>query len=551
MKIENKGEILLVLAGIFLLMFFLNALMPIHRDDYDYSMIWMTTEHLGSLQDVFTSAHRHYFLHGGRMMTVFGLDLFLYLGKLWFDIANALFFTALVVLIYFHACRRASFENGAGLLAVAGVLSWLSFPHFGEVAIWKSGSTVYLWSAVTVLLFLLPYNLSLAESMKKSSVLLAVGMFLLGIVAGWSVENFAVTAVIVSAGCTFYFFRRGEMKPWMAAGVLGAVLGFLGLLLAPGNFVRYDQQDHGILRHFSNQLAGNGEMILYLLPAILLALIAWRFLQREVLRGKGISLVAELPRRGWKRFLLPGFTVLILVSYFTNSFVARAIHDALLAAVLTPLHYTDAKTLLHWSNLMKGFEEVAVYWLMVFLFYGRVKEKCGLTPLNIRLLKENAKPSEVLQRFPAVRYSAAVVLLAFFNNFVMIAAPTFPVRATFGSVALILAAICALLVIPEVQQGMKKTEAGRMLRNGAAVLGIFTFAAASVIMYKVYQADALRVQWAKEAAAAGQQVVTFPAYGDDFNRALRHVYYEDYDNNVTKVGFCKYYGLKDVLVDKK
>ena len=41
------------------------------------------------------------------------------------------------------------------------------------------------------------------------------------------------------------------------------------------------------------------------------------------------------------------------------------------------------------------------------------------------------------------------------------------------------------------------------------------------------------------------------AYGDDFNRALRHVYYEDYDNNVTKVGFCKYYGLKDVLVDKK
>ncbi|MBQ2047962.1 MAG: hypothetical protein II487_03135, partial [Schwartzia sp.] len=103
----------------------------------------------------------------------------------------------------------------------------------------------------------------------------------------------------------------------------------------------------------------------------------------------------------------------------------------------------------------------------------------------------------------------------------------------------------------EVQQGMKKTEAGRMLRNGAAVLGIFTFAAASVIMYKVYQADALRVQWAKEAAAAGQEVVTFPAYGDDFNRALRHVYYEDYDNNVTKVGFCKYYGLKDVLVDKK
>ena len=47
---------LLVLAVIFLVMFVLNELMPLHRDDYDYSLIWLTTEHIASFQDVITSA---------------------------------------------------------------------------------------------------------------------------------------------------------------------------------------------------------------------------------------------------------------------------------------------------------------------------------------------------------------------------------------------------------------------------------------------------------------------------------------------------------------
>ncbi|MBQ7497282.1 MAG: hypothetical protein IJU00_05555, partial [Selenomonas sp.] len=98
---------LLVMAGIFLIMFILNELMPLHRDDYDYSLIWMTSEHIASFQDVVQSAYRHYFLHGGRMFTVFCLDFFLWLGKFWFDIANALMFTALVLLLFCHARRSA------------------------------------------------------------------------------------------------------------------------------------------------------------------------------------------------------------------------------------------------------------------------------------------------------------------------------------------------------------------------------------------------------------------------------------------------------------
>ena len=79
----TKGKILqtvLAAAGIFLLMYALNYLMPLHRDDYDYSMIWLTGQHIASLADVMESLWRHYLLHGGRMVAFFFLDVFLLVG---------------------------------------------------------------------------------------------------------------------------------------------------------------------------------------------------------------------------------------------------------------------------------------------------------------------------------------------------------------------------------------------------------------------------------------------------------------------------------------
>ena len=33
------------------------------------------------------------------------------------------------------------------------------------------------------------------------------------------------------------------------------------------------------------------------------------------------------------------------------------------------------------------------------------------------------------------------------------------------------------------------------------------------------------------------------------NRALRHVFFVDFDNGVTKEGLCKYYGIEDIKVN--
>ena len=98
MNLKEKLSTALVVLVIFGIMFALNYLMPLHRDDYDYSMIWGTTQHVESISDVIESTYNHYLLHGGRLFTVFCLNFFLWLGKFSFDVANSILFTALVLL---------------------------------------------------------------------------------------------------------------------------------------------------------------------------------------------------------------------------------------------------------------------------------------------------------------------------------------------------------------------------------------------------------------------------------------------------------------------
>ena len=545
---NNLGRNLLILLGIFLLMLVLNYLMPLHRDDYDYSLVWMTTEHVGSLQDVVQSAYRHYLLHGGRMFTVFCLDIFLWLGKFTFDIANALMFTALVVLMYFHGRRAVELRQEPLILAVTGLLAWLSFPHFGEVAVWKSGSTVYLWSAVPVALFLLPYNITLAKGQDVLGKWAILPLFLLGIIAGWSVENLAVTVVALTAGICWYLRRQEKLAGWMPAGTVGALLGLIGLVGAPGNFVRYDDQGagKGILSHIGNQFAGNGEMLLYILPMVLLLLCAWRLFKVELARQKGCQVERQSLKFGWRQWALLGFILLLVVSYFNGSFVAWTVRDILYAVVMVPLGLTKPKTIDHFDNLFKGFDEMAIYWLTIFFVYALVKKQLGLTSPVIKMLAEKVRAREVWRAFPVVRYAGAMLVLALLNNFVMIAAPTFPARATFSSVAMIIIAVVAVLREPLIREQFA-ARGRKILMAGGVGLAVFTLSAAMLVTYTMKQENDARIAIVQEAAAKGESV----AYMEPIamkNRALRHVFFVDFDNGVTKDGLCKYYGIKDIKV---
>ena len=536
-------------TAVFAFMFALNHLMPIHRDDYDYAMVWKTGVHLASLSDVLSSGVQHYLLHGGRTVTVFCLQLFLWLGKTAFDIANALMFLALAALVTMHARRSLAFWHAPRLFAAAALLLWLGLPHFGEVAVWKSGSTVYLWSAVPAFLFLLPYNLVLKNpaTTRTRRIWAVLPMFLLGICAGWSIENLAVTVVLLACGVSLYVWRRyTDLPPWMIAGALGAFLGLIGLVAAPGNYVRYDEQGagKGILAHIGNQFAGQGEMILYILPVLLLILTAWRLYRR--IEAHTDTTPAE--RAGIGTLLLAAALALLVLSYVTGGWVAGTIRDAVISGVLTPLGQTKPKTIHLFTNLMNGFEEMAIYWLAILLFYARIKQQLGLTAASIRTAASRVPVREMLRSSPTLRYAAFLMALAVCNNLVMLAAPTFPGRATFSSAAMFVTAALALLADPALRK-LFSAAARRTIAAAALLLFAYTGTAALLITQEMHTADAARIAQIEAARARGETVVHFAPI-TNMNRALRHVYYEDWDNNVTKEGAIKYFGLTDIVVEK-
>ncbi|EKU70995.1 DUF6056 family protein [Selenomonas sp. F0473] len=549
---RNVLETVLIACGIFGFMLALNHLMPIHRDDYDYSMIWKTGIHIASLGDVFDSAYRHYFLHGGRMLTVCALILFLWLGKGLFDIANALMFLALAVLLTMHARRDPFFWRAPGLLAAAGILLWLALPHFGEVAVWKSGSTVYLWSAVPAFLFLLPYNLGLracADGRRPRVPGGPLSMFLLGICAGWSVENLAVTVVLAAAGVSFYIKKAYKTLPlWMPAGTLGALVGLIGLVAAPGNFARYGEQGtgKGILLHIGNQLAGQGEMALYLLPVLLILLTAWRLYRRAC---AGLP-AGETVRPGIGTFVLIAALLLLVFSHMTSGFVAQTIRDAIVFHVMPPLGIDRPKTIRLFTNVMNGFEEAAIYWCTLLVFYARIKQTLGLSAASIRAAAARVPAAEALCAFPAARYALFLAVLAVCDNLVMLAAPTFPGRATFGAAAMFVTAALAVLHDPPVRTALRAPAARAICGAAALLLFASTAVPALLIMNETADADAVRVALIKEAAARGDAVVNLPPI-EHTNRALRHVYYEDWYNGVTRDGAEEYYGVQEILVGGK
>ena len=519
-KISSSMTIAAILLIIFALMFELNHLMPLHRDDYDYSMIWKTGEHLNSLSDIFQSTERHYFLHGGRMFTVFCLSLFLWIGKFAFDIANALMFSAMVVLIYLHARRDLKFDEPK-IFAAAGLLTWLCLPHFGEVAVWKSGSTVYLWSAVPVALFLLPYNLIFAGTKKiGNSIVFAAGMFLLGVIAGCSVENLAVTVTLISVVTAFYFRKKNLLSAWMVAGSIGNILGLITLLAAPGNFVRYDEQssDKGLLIHIGNQFAGNGEMLLYILPAVLILICVFS----KSKRIGGEYLPVEL-------LVIAG---ILMVSYFCDNFLARTFKAFCTEFIFQSFNPSE-KFLDHFDNFIMKSEEFIIYALILFVIFLKIKS-------SIQYNQEIK-----IRDFP---YSVFLFGLAIFNNFVMIAAPTFPARATFSSVVMILIGTLAILRNSAVNEKIFTGQTFSVIKLGAVALGAFTVISATVITANIRQENDLRISAISEAASKHQTVITFPPI-EIKNRALRHVFFADFDNSVTKDGLCEFYGIKDIKVE--
>ena len=240
-----------ILFALFTGLFFVrNVLTPLLGDDYGYAFIWdgahggnldamqfgsegiERRERVDSFADIAQSMWSHYFTWGGRIVAHTLIQFFVWVGKIYFDVANTLIFAALVLTILYLADALKNFSRAA--------VVWICFclfvlTKFSAVSmLCLTGAVNYMWTAFFQLIFLAPYVKALRS---KSSFNVAPIIFL-GILAGWSNEAGSLATICLTIFFIALSKSRGLLRSWMTAGLASLIIGCALMMFAPGNFVR-------------------------------------------------------------------------------------------------------------------------------------------------------------------------------------------------------------------------------------------------------------------------------------------------------------------------
>lgn len=251
MNLANHKILVFTSLGIFTFMFLLNYFCyPFPGDDYVYSFIWeghalsmpLSAEavRIQNFLDIFTSLELHYMTWSGRLVAHFFLMLFLWVGKFWFNIINAAMVLLLCFCIQWLAHEgRITLDISIKKLALTFFCLWAFTFGFPGVMLWMAGSCNYLWTAVFLLLFLIPY---VRHYFTKGEVSypswMVPAMAVLGVLAGNSNENTIGWIGLTGIFYLYHVWKKKTLQPWMISGFIGLSLGFGLLILAPGNFSR-------------------------------------------------------------------------------------------------------------------------------------------------------------------------------------------------------------------------------------------------------------------------------------------------------------------------
>ena len=250
---------LLVLVCAFLFFYTLNHFMPLaFGDDYLYAFIWQGTPmyvplteeavKIASLHDLITSQISFYYTWSGRVVNNTLSQLFVWAGKDVFNIFNTLACVMLVLEMYWCANKgKVTFSFDLNRLAWVFLFFWLFTPSFPSVVFWLVGACHYLWPAVFLTGFLVPYvrKYYFIGEKKSDRSWRTFFMALFGFIAGCTNENSVCWVIMLLMIFVHYAKKCNATDDWMYFGLAGLVLGYLTLMLSPGNFARL-QATHDI-----------------------------------------------------------------------------------------------------------------------------------------------------------------------------------------------------------------------------------------------------------------------------------------------------------------
>ena len=207
------------------------------------------------LSDIFAREVNQYFTWTGRSVAHLIARIFLSFPKPVFDLCNSICFAYVIWLLNAHGAGDQN-RISPSVYAFSAFFVFLTVPLFGQTVLWETGACNYLWTAAILLSFLLVYRKESHEpgNHRRSFCL---GMFFAGIAAGWTNENTAGAMILIVLLILIDTFHQNRRIPlWMITGLAGALIGFVLMVTAPGNFIRGQAftSDNGFAYTFTHNL---------------------------------------------------------------------------------------------------------------------------------------------------------------------------------------------------------------------------------------------------------------------------------------------------------
>lgn len=244
---DKSQKILLVIisAVIFVLIYMLNYMYPIFSDDWHYSFFYKypawsePIRRITNISELFESQYNHYMQWGGRTIAHTIDQILLIMSPFWQDLLNSLAYVALMFVLY----KIANVQNKiqASVLLLTCTLFWLFQPHIASTALWITGSANYLWCGLIIAIFLYPFVSFFikGDSKKKNTIFKSILILLGGIIAGWTNENTVCGILFIIVSIIIISKKQKNVIPqWVYWGLAGCFIGFLLMMLCPGNYHR-------------------------------------------------------------------------------------------------------------------------------------------------------------------------------------------------------------------------------------------------------------------------------------------------------------------------
>ena len=227
-KIINNKWFYFVL--IFLFMFIFNCMTPYIMDDYQLMFDSTQTHRITSLFQIIKELHRMYFTWGGRILAHFFTYSFLSLPKWIFNIINSIVYVLNVYLIYLIS--KGNKNVSYAYLLFIHMLIFVFFPVVGQVFFWLDGSCNYSFTLLFQLFFIY-----LILNIKEDKIKKYFFYFFISFIAGMCNENSSLSLIIF---LVLYLINNREYLKLKIVSLVGLIMGYLFLFLAPGNYVRME-----------------------------------------------------------------------------------------------------------------------------------------------------------------------------------------------------------------------------------------------------------------------------------------------------------------------